>query len=73
MQTSRTPKALLHERDAADYLGVSVYLLQRWRCNKAGPSYVRIGGPNGRAIRYELQELDRWIEVNRVVLEVDHE
>jgi predicted DNA-binding transcriptional regulator AlpA len=57
---------LLTEKQAAHYLGVSVYLLQRWRSQNRGPQYVRVGGSNGRAIRYRQSALDAWIEINTV-------
>jgi predicted DNA-binding transcriptional regulator AlpA len=57
---------LLTEKQAAEYLGVSVYLLQRMRSRGMGPDYVRVGGRKGRAIRYSLDALDAWIEQNTV-------
>ena len=60
------PEALLRERDAALYLNVSVYWLQRMRWLKRGPDFVRAGGPGGRAIRYRACDLRRWIEENIV-------
>ena len=57
---------LLNERQAAEYLGVSPYLLQRWRCQQTGPDYVRMGGRNGRAIRYPQSALDSWIDANTI-------
>src|SRR5436853_577206 len=45
---------LLHERDAARILGLSVAWLQRARWSGTGPPYVKAGGPGGRAVRYKL-------------------
>jgi hypothetical protein len=58
--------SLLPEKQAAEYLGISVYLLQRWRCQLKGPDFVRVGGPNGKAIRYRKSVLDAWIDANTV-------
>jgi len=54
---------LLHERDAARILGVSIAWLQRKRWEGCGPAYVR----HGRAVRYEPAALERWIEEHRVL------
>jgi hypothetical protein len=61
---------LLREHEAAEYLRISVYLLQRWRTYGGGPHFIRVGGPRGRAIRYEKIELDQWIKSNRIHREV---
>ena len=55
---------LLHERDAADFLGVSIYRLQRWRCYGGGPNWVKIGGREGRAVRYRRSDLEAYIDAN---------
>jgi predicted DNA-binding transcriptional regulator AlpA len=55
---------LLHERDAADILGVSISRLQRWRWEGRGPTFVRVGGTRGRAVRYRHSDLLQWIEAN---------
>jgi predicted DNA-binding transcriptional regulator AlpA len=54
---------LLTEKDAAPIIGMSVSWLQRARWKGGGPEYIKIR--NGRAVRYELSSLMRWIEVNR--------
>jgi hypothetical protein len=60
------PQSLVHERDAADFLKVSIHQMQRWRCYGGGPAYVRVGGPNGRAIRYRWTDLEAYVQANRV-------
>lgn len=57
---------LLHTRDAAEMLGVSAAWLERKRWEGKPPAYVRVGGPNGRAVRYRESELLRYIEANTV-------
>ena len=60
---------LMTETDAARYLGVSKSFLNASRCygNRSGrtpaPPYVRIGE---RAVRYDIRDLDAWIEKHRV-------
>jgi predicted DNA-binding transcriptional regulator AlpA len=55
---------LLNEKDAAKLLGVSHYLLQRWRWLGAGPKWIKIGGEKGRSVRYRRGDLQQWIERN---------
>jgi hypothetical protein len=57
---------LLDERDAARILGVSVSWLQRKRCQGGGPDFIRVGGPTGRAVRYRVSDLHRWMDENTV-------
>jgi len=60
--------ALLHERDAAIYLNMSVAWLQRARWNRTGPRYVRVGGPSGRAVRYKMSDLEAYVAQNTVAV-----
>lgn len=53
---------LLHERDAADLLKLSMRTLQAWRCRGFGPRFVKVG----RAIRYRQSDIIAWIEANLV-------
>lgn len=60
--------AVLQERDAARYIGMSVPFLRQSRMHGArlkrtpGPPYIRVG----RAIRYLRTDLDAWLESHRV-------
>jgi predicted DNA-binding transcriptional regulator AlpA len=53
------PDALVAERQAADFLGVTTRALQKWRATGAGPRYVRI---SSRCIRYRRRDLIAWAE-----------
>ena len=66
MSSHKSRDELLFERDAAEFLRVSVFQLQRWRWKGEGPDYVRVGGPSGRAIRYTGSALNSWIEANTI-------
>jgi predicted DNA-binding transcriptional regulator AlpA len=57
---------LLHTRDAAKILGVSSAWLERKRWERQPPRYVRVGGPNGRAVRYSENDMLNYIEENTV-------
>jgi Helix-turn-helix domain len=55
------PEALLHERDAARLLNISIHWLRRKRSKGGGPPYVKYG----RAVRYEQDALLRYISEHR--------
>lgn len=57
---------LLHERDAAVVLACSIAWLQKCRHLRVGPRYIKIGGVNGRSVRYRLEDLQRYINDNAV-------
>lgn len=56
-------KQLLSEREAATYLSMSRSFLAQGRCygRPESPPYLRIG----RAIRYDVRELDEWLNERR--------
>jgi predicted DNA-binding transcriptional regulator AlpA len=62
MKDSNTPQQRVKERDAASYIGMSVPFLRLSRCNGGGPPYLRMG----RAIRYDIADLDKWLDSRRV-------
>jgi excisionase family DNA binding protein len=66
MESTMIDKSMIHEllteSEAAKYLKISERTLQAWRCNGAGPAFVRIG----RAIRYQLNDILAWISANTV-------
>lgn len=57
-------KTILSTTEAAVYLGLSPASLAKWRCysTPGKPSWISFG----RAIRYHIEDLDSWIETNRV-------
>lgn len=70
-------KAALSEREAATYIGLTVWYLQRDRNSKEkgdtdgrtpGPPYVRVG----RRIRYLIKDLDEWLLNHRVARGNEH-
>lgn len=64
MRTAKTlpTPAALREEDAAHYTGYSRVYLKRARRFGTGPAYLKCG----RAIRYMVVDLDRWLEQHRV-------
>jgi len=53
---------LLHTKQAADYLGVSIAFLERDRWSGPKIPFIRVGS---RAVRYRLDDLDNYIESQR--------
>jgi predicted DNA-binding transcriptional regulator AlpA len=49
--------ALMDSREVAGYLKVSESTLSRWRTDKKGPPYLRLGG----IARYRLDSVDAWL------------
>lgn len=52
---------LVTERDASELLGVSMRTLQKWRLQGKGPSFVKLG----HAVRYDVRDLEAYIEGGR--------
>lgn len=50
---------VLNPKEAAEYLGVSVRLLQEWRARGVGPAFSKFGS---RFVRYQRRDLDDWLE-----------
>ncbi|MEO0464939.1 MAG: helix-turn-helix domain-containing protein [Pseudomonadota bacterium] len=55
-------KRLISTDEAAALLGLSPRTLEALRFRREGPPYVKLG----RAVRYDLGELEDWIASNRV-------
>tara|TARA_B100001179_G_C18598094_1_gene408338 strand:+ start:1996 stop:2187 length:192 start_codon:yes stop_codon:yes gene_type:complete len=49
---------LIHETEAAKYLGMSISWMQRSRWDGSGPPFVKLN----HAVRYRKSDLDSWIE-----------
>lgn len=49
---------LLNETEVAKKLRVSLACLRRWRLEKRGPRFVKIG----QLVRYRPEELELWIQ-----------
>ncbi len=52
---------LVKEQQAADYLGLCVATLRRWRWSGKGPRFCKIGG----AVRYDPADLEAFIAAAR--------
>lgn len=67
MQTQPIKRRLLTDPEAAAYLGMSISFLRQGRmegrrANRSpGPPFIKLG----KAIRYDIQDLDAWLASNR--------
>ncbi len=61
-ETAPTTRAkYLNNREAAEYLGLSVRTMNRYRVTGDGPPYYRLGN----RVRYVRAELDEWVTGSR--------
>jgi hypothetical protein len=52
-------RRFLNERELAEYSGIAVRTLQRWRLYPdQGPPYKKLGG----AVRYDIESFHKWVE-----------
>jgi predicted DNA-binding transcriptional regulator AlpA len=71
MSHPRPKSPLVCEKEAAALLSISASTLRRWRSRGAGPTYVRVGGRPGCAIRFRESDILAWIASNTISTEGD--
>lgn len=49
---------LLNEQTTAEFLGVTLASLRKWRWEKRGPAFIKLG----RLIRYRKADLEAWLD-----------
>ena len=59
MQPKKTLARARDTRDAAEYLGVSVRTLEKWRQTGVGPIFRKVGAA---AVRYTEDDLQEFME-----------
>jgi len=57
-----TRQPLMSVKDLAELLQVSVKTIYDWRYRGLGPTAIRVG----RHVRYEPDEIERWLEIQRM-------
>ncbi|OGI41832.1 MAG: hypothetical protein A2150_00515 [Candidatus Muproteobacteria bacterium RBG_16_64_11] len=57
MNQNHDADALIDEAQAAEFLGLSIKTLQKWRHTGSGPEFLRL---SARCIRYRRRELIEW-------------
>ncbi len=63
------PRRILRTREAAEYLGLAESTVEKLRRRGGGPPFIRLGG---RAIGYDLQDLDAWLDGQRAYSDEPH-
>jgi excisionase family DNA binding protein len=49
--------SFLNEQEVSERLNVSVATLRRWRLEKRGPMFLKVGS----LVRYRPEDLDSWV------------
>jgi predicted DNA-binding transcriptional regulator AlpA len=55
--SQNTRQRLINEHDVAASWSISVLTLRKWRVQKRGPQYIKIGA----LVRYRPEDVDAWI------------
>ena len=55
--TNIKPAVVVTVQQAAEYLGLAVSTLNKWRCHGGGPVFIKMG----RAVRYRVEDLEEYI------------
>lgn len=57
---------LLNEREAATLLRLAQQTMRGWRSEGRGPKFIRLGAGKRNSIRYDLRDLQSFIEAGRM-------
>jgi predicted DNA-binding transcriptional regulator AlpA len=55
---------LIDSGKLAEMLGVSEGTLRNWRSQKKGPPFIKLGKTSNADVRYEIDEVQRWLKKN---------
>lgn len=55
---------LLEKKEVAKYLGVSVKTIERLKAKRAIP-FVKL--PFGRSVRFDAEQIQRWVKCNTTI------
>ena len=55
-------RRILRTREAAEYVGLASSTLEKMRLGNGGPRFIRLGG---RAVGYDIRDLDAWLDEQR--------
>lgn len=69
MHTQHDNPVIMTVGEAANYLGLAVSTLNKWRCHGGGPIFIKLG----RAVRYRVEDLDAFIMGRRASSTTDFE
>jgi len=66
-ELARPQATLMSVEQAADFLGLAVSTLNKWRCYGDGPTFIKMG----RSVRYRISDLNDYVE-NRQAESTSH-
>ena len=55
-------KSYFSTKETAEYLSISVDLLQKWRSQGIGIPYIKLGDSVSSLIRYDIDELNKYLK-----------
>ena len=58
-------KDLMTTNECGKYLNMCVQTLARWRMEKKGPKYFKLGEGKNSRVFYKAQDVDEWVESKR--------
>jgi hypothetical protein len=61
--TKQVPRKLFDPKQASEFLQTPVGTMSNWRIRNCGPAFYKVG----HGVRYDEEDLLRWLERNRVV------
>lgn len=61
-QQNQVVQEFIDDHELARRLGIARTTIQHWRLQAKGPAFVRVG----RLIRYDVRDVERWIEAQKV-------
>ena len=61
-------KRVLRTHEAAEYIGLAASTVEKMRLGEDGPRFIRLGG---RAVGYDVQDLDDWLDHQREATDDD--
>ena len=62
------PVTVMTVQQAAEYLGLAVSTLNKWRCHGGGPVFIKMG----RAVRYRVEDLEVYMLNSRAASTSSH-
>lgn len=67
IETHTNTRLVMTVQQAANYLGMAVSTLNKWRCFGDGPVFIKMG----RSVRYRVKDLNDYVE-NRQAESTSH-
>jgi len=61
MEAHVNTRLVMNVQQAANYLGLAVSTLNKWRCYGDGPLFIKMG----RSVRYRVKDLNDYVEGRR--------